>query len=152
MAGDDSAGPVRGGGSERVWSGHRGRDVTGASVDASVEAQALDAPMGLARYLQVIVMETEGEVTCGSAPAVDDSLVDAGSRESSDPIDLDRNGEADLCQLRRGDLDLNGRVDQGDVAVLMQLIGTDPFEGIGDLDADGCIDAGDVALLLTRFA
>jgi hypothetical protein len=78
-------------------------------------------------------------------------VVDATPQDAVAPIDLDQNGEADLCQLRRGDLDLNGAVDQDDVAILMQLIGSDPVLGIGDLDGDGAIDNGDVAALVLLF-
>jgi fibronectin type 3 domain-containing protein len=64
-------------------------------------------------------------------------------------IDLDGNGEPDLCQLRHGDLDLNGSIDAGDMAVLMGMMGEQALLGIGDLDGDGVIGAGDLAALAT---
>lgn len=108
--------------------------------------------MGVQRYLQVITIRSEGDVSCDTAPAAGSSEVDAAPQDTVDPIDLDQNGEADLCQLRRGDLDLNGTVDQDDAMLLMQLVGSDPVLGIGDLDGDGSIDNADIAVLLTNFA
>jgi alpha-tubulin suppressor-like RCC1 family protein len=155
VAGGDSGAPTRGTGSEHVWAGRRGVDAAGAAgamVEAEDDAESAEAPMGVQRYLQVITIRSEGEVSCDNAPATGSSVVDATPQDAVAPIDLDQNGEADLCQLRRGDLDLNGAVDQDDVAILMQLIGSDPVLGIGDLDGDGAIDNGDAALLLTSFA
>ncbi|MCE2875357.1 MAG: hypothetical protein LW625_06945, partial [Planctomycetaceae bacterium] len=85
---------------------------------------------------------TEGEATDG---------------ESADPtnapaiIDLDQNGEPDLCQLRRGDLDLNGRMDEADLALLLIMIGEEPVLGFGDLNGDGVIDGSDVQALSERM-
>ena len=108
--------------------------------------------MGVQRYLQVITTRSEGDVSCDIAPAVGSSEGDAAPHDAVDPIDLDGNGEADLCQLRRGDLDLNGIVDQDDAMLLMPLVGSEPVLGIGDLDGDGSIDNADIAVLLTSFA
>ena len=108
--------------------------------------------MGVQRYLQVITIRSEGDVSCDTAPVAGSSVVDAAPQDTVDPVDLDQNGEADLCQLRRGDLDLNGTVDQFDVAILMELVGSDPVLGIGDLDGDGSIGNADIALFLTNFA
>ena len=66
-------------------------------------------------------------------------------------IDLDQNGEPDLCQLRRGDLDLNGRLDEADLALLLTMIGEEPVLGFGDLNGDGMIDAGDAQALSQRM-
>ena len=155
VAGGDSGAPARGAGSEHASAGHRGGDAAGAApaaTDAEGDAQVIEAPMGVQRYLQVITIRSEGDVSCDTAPAAGSSVVDAAPQDTVDPIDLDQNGEADLCQLRRGDLDLNGTVDQFDVAILMELVGSDPVLGIGDLDGDGSIDNADIALLLTNFA
>ena len=155
VAGGDSGAPARGAGSEHVSAGHRGGDAAGAApaaTDAEGDAQVIEAPMGVQRYLQVITIRSEGDVPCDTAPAAGSSEVDAAPQDTVDPIDLDQNGEADLCQLRRGDLDLNGTVDQDDATLLMQLVGSDPVLGIGDLDGDGSIDNADIAVLLTNFA
>jgi hypothetical protein len=65
-------------------------------------------------------------------------------------IDLDQNGEADLCQLRRGDLDLDGTINEGDLALLLTMLGEAPVMGFGDLNDDGVIDSTDVAELTAR--
>ena len=64
--------------------------------------------------------------------------------------DENANLRLDACELRKGDLDLSGTIDFGDVALLMLLFGEEgaPY---GDLDASNRIDFGDVALLLLDF-
>ena len=152
MAGDHAGAPSRGVGSAYAWAGHRGGNAAGAAgagTDGADEAQLVDAPMGVHRYLQVIATRAEGDVACDAAPAsADMAPIDGPAQDVVEPIDLDLNGEADLCQMRRGDVDLNGTVDQDDVAMLVELIGSDPVLGIGDLDGDGIIDEGDIAVLM----
>ena len=63
-------------------------------------------------------------------------------------IDLDDNGVADICQLRAGDLDLNGVIDQSDMSVLLNMLNTEPVLGIGDMDGNGVIDSTDIGVLL----
>ena len=67
-------------------------------------------------------------------------------------IDLDGNGVPDLCQMRCGDLDLSGSIDEGDLALLLTMIGTEPVLGLGDLDSDAVIDEADTSLLLQRMS
>ena len=64
--------------------------------------------------------------------------------------DENANLRLDLCEQRKGDLDLNGMIDFGDIALLMLFFGE---EGVpyGDMDANNRIDFGDVALLLLDF-
>jgi hypothetical protein len=155
VAGGDSGAPARGVGSEHALAGHRGGDAAGAApvaTDAESYAQVIEAPMGVQRYLQVITIRSEGDVSCDTSLADGSLVIEAMAHDTVDPIDLDQNGEADLCQLRRGDLDLNGTVDQDDATLLMEWVGSDPVLGIGDLDGDGSIDNADIALLLTNFA
>jgi hypothetical protein len=86
-------------------------------------------------------------------PAVDVFLVIAGSgtivRDSECgevPVtDLDGNGESDLCQLRRGDLDLDGDVDDADAELILALAGRESTDGIADLDGDGWVTTLDAA-------
>jgi hypothetical protein len=59
-------------------------------------------------------------------------------------IDLDANGEPDLCQFRRGDLDLDGDRDADDVRWFTRLVGRDSPDGIGDLDGDGVVTVLDL--------
>ena len=66
-------------------------------------------------------------------------------------IDLDHNGVADMCQLRGGDLDLDGAITQSDMSILLNMIGLEPVLGIGDMDGNGVLDAPDVGVLLLRM-
>ena len=65
--------------------------------------------------------------------------------------DHDGNGEPDLCQRERGDLDLSGTVDEGDLALLLSMMG-DSLPALGDFDHDGVIDREDLRLLFERIA
>jgi len=67
------------------------------------------------------------------------------------PIDLDQDGQADICQLRGGDFDLNGLIDDRDISILLHMIGTEPLHGIGDLDGNDVIDSADMSLLLLKM-
>ena len=59
-------------------------------------------------------------------------------------VDLDLNGDPDLCQLRSGDLDLDGDVDDADGDLVRLLLGRASPDGIADLDGDGWITEEDV--------
>jgi hypothetical protein len=119
------------------------------------------APMGVQRYLQMIAIKPDTAQTCevaGDAPTASGDPAEGQATEGSDAatdtataIDLDQNGEPDLCQLRRGDLDLNGRIDEADLALLLTMIGEAPVLGFGDLNGDGTIDANDVQVLNRRL-
>jgi fibronectin type 3 domain-containing protein len=120
------------------------------------------APMGVQRYLQVIAITRDAAQACDAEAdaqptAGDMTEGEATDGESADPtnapaiIDLDQNGEPDLCQLRRGDLDLNGRLDEADLALLLTMIGEEPVLGFGDLNGDGMIDASDLQALSERM-
>jgi hypothetical protein len=50
-----------------------------------------------------------------------------------------------------GDLDLNGVIDDSDMGILLDMIGTEPLHGIGDMDANGVIDSADMGLLLLKI-
>jgi hypothetical protein len=76
---------------------------------------------------------------------------DAEDGDTPDAIDLDANGEPDICQLRRGDLNLDGMVSDLDLPLLIDLLHTTPLQGIGDLDASGDIDYADLAMLLVAM-
>jgi len=90
---------------------------------------------------------TSGTTSTGPATQTD-SVNDAAFAQF---IDLDHNGVADMCQLRGGDLDLNGMIDDRDMSILLNMIGLEPVLGIGDMDGNGVLDAPDVGVLLLRM-
>ena len=61
-------------------------------------------------------------------------------------FDTDRDGVTDLAEGCMSDLDANGSVDFGDLALL--LLDMDTAGGPADLDASGVVDLADMALLL----
>jgi hypothetical protein len=88
-------------------------------------------------------------------PALDGYLVLSGAEATvgsgcgdAPASDLDADGEADLCQLRRGDLDLDGDVDAIDADLVMLLVGRESADGIADLDGDGWVTPVDAAICL----
>ena len=102
------------------------------------------------RSLMLIVELGGADADCqGLACDASQAASTAPNATPSTTIDLDRNGVPDLCQMRCGDLDLSGEIDQGDLAVLLMMVGTDPVLAIGDLYADGAIEAADLAVLAT---
>jgi hypothetical protein len=121
--------------------------------------------MGVERYLQVVAVTKDVAVACApftaeatELPANASQAEDGTETPSAQPpeepsfIDLDQNGEPDLCQLRHGDLDLNGRLDEADLALLLTMIGDEPVLGFGDLNDDGLISVADMELLHERIA
>ena len=130
---------------------------------APTEETEEPAPMGVERYLQVVAVTKDVAVACApftaeatelpaDASQAEDGSESAAAQPPEEPsfIDLDQNGEADLCQLRRGDLDLDGTINEGDLALLLTMLGETPVMGFGDLNDDGVIDATDVAELTVR--
>jgi len=87
--------------------------------------------------------------TTSTGPAAQtDSTNDAAFAQF---IDLDHNGVADICQLRAGDLDLNGVIDERDMSILLNMINIKPVLGIGDMDGNGEIDSADMSLILLQM-
>jgi len=109
-------------------------------------------PLGAERYRVMRTHVMQDPPACEAS--AQDETVDPSDAEGVPPdfIDADEDGQPDLCQLLAGDLDLSGEVDQGDLSILLTLLGTDPFEGIGDLNRDGQIDATDLQELAARVA
>ncbi len=64
--------------------------------------------------------------------------------------DINLNGVPDACEMSPGDLDVNGLIDFGDVALIMLDFGPCP-DCLSDLDGSGVVDFGDVALALLNF-
>lgn len=79
-----------------------------------------------------------------------DGIGDVCEVSANPRLDVNRNGRLDACERARGDLDLDGAVGVGDVAVLLGLWGSAgvPF---GDLSGDGIVAGADLAILLNNW-
>ena len=141
--------------------------------NSTVNEKIIVPPMGVELYLQTLSQCADAQVECDSeaatstqaAPTVGDGSnavnTDSVVTASDDAIattptvvtaiDLDHNGVADICQLRAGDLDLNGVIDESDMSVLLNMMNTEPVLGIGDMDGNGVIDSGDVGALMLQM-
>jgi hypothetical protein len=154
---------------------------TSAGQSANTADIESAAPMGIALYLQTVSQHADAQVACDDASNATDETVsefvgppmseqvsesnnalvetsvaitvdDANSvADIIAAIDLDHNGEPDICQLRGGDLDLNGVIDERDMAILLNMINTQPVLGIGDMDSNGEIDAADMSVILLQM-
>ena len=138
------------------------------------------APMGVELYLQTVALRADAQVACDDAagvrnesasefvgPLVNEQasasdhavngtsvpkIADADTvADIAEAIDLDHNGVADMCQLRGGDFDLNGVIDDRDMSIILNMINTEPIMGIGDMDANGEIDSADISVILLRM-
>ncbi|MEC8320951.1 MAG: right-handed parallel beta-helix repeat-containing protein, partial [Planctomycetota bacterium] len=67
-------------------------------------------------------------------------------------VDEDENGNdiPDACDVARGDLNLDGCIDAGDLGLLIALWGI-PDPPVGDLNGDGVISAADLGLLIGNW-
>ena len=121
----------------------------GQLATSAAEETVVAVPMGVQLYLQTVITQPDADVDCANTQSSDANAPDATAGTVA-AIDLDLNGEADICQLRGGDLDLNGVIDDSDMGILLDMIGVEPLDGIGDLDANGVIDSADMRLLLLK--
>ena len=141
--------------------------------NSTVNEKMIVPPMGVELYLQTLSQCADAQVDCNSeaatttqaAPTVGDgsnavhtdSVVTASDDAIASPpsaviaIDLDHNGVADICQLRAGDFDLNGMIDERDMSVLLNMMNTEPVLGIGDMDGNGVIDSADIGALMLQM-
>ena len=148
--GTDSSGSGTGGDGRATATKTNGADASDAQATTDPAAETIvAAPMGVELYLQTIITQPDMDVDCVHTQSSDANAPDATTVTVA-AIDLDHNGEADICQLRGGDLDLNGVIDDADMSILLDMIGTKPLHGIGDLDGNGVIDSADMSLLLLK--
>ncbi len=126
------------------------RDAGGPANTAPSAGEAA-TPVTMERCLELIQRSGSTSVECGGLVCGAWPLAGLDPvLEGPDGPDLDGNAVPDLCQLRCGDLDMSGRLDDGDVAMLLSMFGEAPVLGIGDLDDDGVIGEDDLGLLLRR--
>ena len=150
--GTDSSGSGTGGDGHATTTKANGADASAAQATTNPAAETIvAAPMGVELYLQTISQHTDAQVVCADASAASVDVANAVTDNvDTQAIDLDHNGEADICQLRGGDFDLNGLIDDRDMSILLHMIGTEPLYGIGDLNGNGVIDSADMSLLLLK--
>jgi len=180
FTGDETTPGADGNSSGGAVASKTGND-TSAGQSANTADIESAAPMGIALYLQTVSQHADAQVACDDASNATDETVsefvgppmseqvsksnnalietsvaitvdDANSvADIIAAIDLDHNGEPDICQLRGGDLDLNGVIDERDMAILLNMINTQPVLGIGDMDSNGEIDAADMSVILLQM-
>jgi hypothetical protein len=150
--GTESSGSGTGGDGRATTTKTNGADAGDAQATNDPAAETIvAAPMGVKLYLQTISQHADAQVVCADASAASVDVANAVTDNvDAQAIDLDHNGEADICQLRGGDLNLNGVVDDADMSILLHMTGTEPLHGIGDLDGNGVIDSADMSLLLLK--
>ena len=180
FTGDETTPGADGNSSGGAVASKTGND-TSAGQSANTADIESAAPMGIALYLQTVSQHADAQVACDDASnATDETVSEFVGRSMSEQvsesnnalvetsvaitvddansvagiiaaIDLDHNGEPDICQLRGGDLDLNGVIDERDMAILLNMINTQPVLGIGDMDSNGEIDAADMSVILLQM-
>ena len=64
--------------------------------------------------------------------------------------DRDRDGRLDVCERANGDMNLNGVVDIRDLYYWLGIQDS-PFAYQGDIDGDGELSGGDIAIILLNF-
>ena len=64
--------------------------------------------------------------------------------------DRDRDGRIDTCERANGDMNLNGFVNINDLYYWLGIQDS-PFAAQGDIDGDGELSGGDIALILLNF-
>ena len=151
--GTESSGSGTGGDGRVTTTKTNGADASAAQATNDPAAETIvAAPMGVELYLQTISQHADAQVVCADASAASVDVANAVTDNvDAQAIDLDHNGEADICQLRLGDLNLNGVIDDADMSILLHMIGTEPLHGIGDLDGNGVIDSADMSLILLQM-
>ncbi len=159
----DSNNNTNDGGSVVAGKNNKSNDTSaGQSATHAATDDVAAAPMGVALYLQTVAQFGDSQTLCdelatdGTSSAMSETTLNKTSditvHTATQPIDLDHNGEADICQLRRGDLDLDGSITELDVAMLLDMVHSQPILGIGDLDGNGVIDSADISMMLLQMS
>ncbi|MEI6024038.1 MAG: IPT/TIG domain-containing protein [Phycisphaerales bacterium] len=159
----DSNNNTNDGGSVVAGKNNKSNDTSaGQSATHAATDDVAAAPMGVALYLQTVAQYGDSQTLCdelvtdGTNSAMSETTLNQTSditvHTATQPIDLDHNGEADICQLRRGDLDLDGSITELDVAMLLDMVHSQPILGIGDLDGNGVIDSADISMMLLQMS
>lgn len=113
----------------------------GASRPSDRGAAKLPEPSGDPLMQRIASSDPARQLDCETATA--EQMADAIRAGS---VDSNGDGQPDLCQRTRGDIDLSGHVDSGDIVMLMLVMGEeDPT--VGDLTQDGVIDRDDLERL-----
>jgi hypothetical protein len=155
----DSDNNTNDGGSVVAGKNNKSNDTSaGQSATRAVTDDVASAQMGVALYLQTVAQYGDTQTLCdelvtdGTSSVMSETTLNETSDITVDtepqPIDLDHNGEADICQLRRGDLDLDGSITELDVAILLDMVDSQPILGIGDLDGNDVVDSADISMML----
>ncbi len=159
----DSDNNTNDGGSVVAGKNNKGNDTSaGQSATHAATDDVASAHIGVALYLQTVAQYGDSQTLCddsatdGTSSAMSETTLNKTSDITVDtepqPIDLDHNGEADICQLRRGDLDLDGSITELDIAILLDMVDSQPTLGIGDLDGNDVVDSADISMMLLQLA
>jgi len=88
---------------------------------------------------------------------VDNELLDCDYNGKIDSCDIasgvaddDIDTHLDICELAKGDLDLSGNIDLGDIGIVLLYMG-EVNPSFGDFDGNGMIDSGDVGFIALNF-
>ena len=96
------------------------------------------------------VVDGEGANLTGSSVDCDGNGTPDWQDIADGAEDRDRDGQLDNCERARGDVNLNGLVNQNDLFFVLGLWDS-PLVSFGDADQDGEISGGDLALVLLNF-
>ena len=102
-------------------------------------------------------LDRDRSVRLDACEMAEDPSRDCNSNGQIDSYDImlgaaddNLNGRIDLCEYAKGDFDLNGIVDLGDLSIVLLYIGESGTQ-ICDLDGSSQIDFGDIQILLLSF-
>jgi hypothetical protein len=96
------------------------------------------------------VVDAEGANLAGSDTDCDGNGSPDWQDIAGGAEDRDRDGRLDDCERARGDVNLNGLVNQNDLFFVLGLWDS-PMVSWGDADQDGEISGGDIAMVLLNF-